>query len=79
MLGFASHQADLFAPLWLAWILAFVVIELAAIWYYRKHPTEPRKGGTLSELVWRLKRYKLPVIVLAVFAVVLLVHFIWEV
>ena len=74
---FASHQAGTFQYIWLVWILAFVIIELAALWVYRKHPTEEWKGGTLSELVWRsFKRRWYTFVILLVFLAVLGIHFV---
>jgi disulfide bond formation protein DsbB len=43
-----------FQWLWLAWLMMFVAIEVAALWLSRgKKPENEYQGGTLSELFWR--------------------------
>jgi hypothetical protein len=43
-----TGKINAFTPLWLAWGVIFLAIEITAVRLRHKHP-----GGTLSSLVWR--------------------------
>lgn len=54
---YLAMLATTFSYLWFGWLLAFVIIEVAALILSRgKKPLGEDEGGTLSELVWRLTR-----------------------
>lgn len=72
-----ATPAAIFDNFWLAWIIAFVVIEVVALFYNAKYRPEKYQGGTLSELVWRImKENRFFKTVLILFFVVLGAHFI---
>lgn len=39
-------------PVWLVWIVGFLVLEFNALRLRKKYPDVNYNGGTLSELVW---------------------------
>jgi hypothetical protein len=73
---FAASDAAIFAPIWLAWLVGFVVIELVAL--KRGKATDGEHGGTLSEVIWRLKRTRWVMVVLGLFWAMLTYHFFFD-
>lgn len=47
-----------FRPVWITWIVLFLIAEFTALALRRKYPDTNNTGGTLSELVWSLIRGK---------------------
>mgnify|MGYP000648645435 CR=1 FL=1 len=68
--------AEQFDNFWLYWIVAFIVIEGAALWLSRKSMQRENQGGTLSELVRRItKQNRLVKVVFIIFWIYLGLHF----
>lgn len=75
MFYFATLATN-YSLLWLGWVVGFVIIELAALYQERGKDISGYKGGTLSELIWRITRTnKLVKIIFTLFWVVLTYHF----
>jgi hypothetical protein len=45
-----------FVPVWVAWLVFFLIAEFTALVLRKKFPDTNHTGGTLSEEVWRLIR-----------------------
>lgn len=75
----AATLAQQFEWLWFVWLLAFVVLELLALYLGTKRTDDSNwQGGTLSEAFYRsFHRNRLTKIVLVLFIAVLAFHFLF--